>query len=158
MMKNLRCISNRGWHFGLVFFGITLMASCQEVEIPEGKLRCQVEAVAGEEDDVVGKWKLVQERRFKMINGEIQLIDYSCNNIIYRFNLTGILEITNDVGRDGHVPGEYVFELISPSLGEINYHILKIGTLSWPCMIEKRNMTLNLAHVDGPTLYFVRIE
>ncbi|MCE7054021.1 hypothetical protein LZF95_04970 [Algoriphagus sp. AGSA1] len=135
------------------------LAGCTESESPDEVLGCQVETVAGPEDDVTGKWKLIRQNTFRLYNGDIEVKDYSCDNIVYHFNPNGVVKIDNDVEGGGrHVTGEYVFELIRHAFDGKDYYVLKIGTLNWPCRIKESHMTLNMAHVDGPTLYFSRIE
>lgn len=136
---------------------ILLLAGCTESENPDDVLSCQVETVAGPEDDVIGKWKMIRQKTFKLYNGDIEVKDYSCDNIVYHFNPNGVVKINNDAEGEEHVTGEYIFELIPPVFDGKDYYILKIGTLNWHCRIKESYMTLNMAHVDGPTLYFARI-
>jgi len=160
-MKNNRIKSERWWYFGLVLISIFMNVGCQEVDTPEGELRCQVEAVAGEEDVVVGKWKMIKKTEFNFTTGS-HTTDHSCDNIIYYFREDGHVKVESDVEGipyntgDNVFPYELKFSLIHETMED--YTTLRIGNIRWPCKIEKRNMTLNLAYVDGPTLNFVRIQ
>jgi len=153
MMKNNRIKSERWWYFGMVLISISMNAACQDVDTPEGELRCQVEGVAGEEDDVVGKWRLIWERK----GFSLDTVDYSCNNIIYHFKPEGKLEVSNN----SHVEGEYNYEFIWDPFnsGAATFTGIKIGDYQrWACMIDKTNMTLDLTPLDGPLKFFIRVE
>ncbi|KEO75450.1 hypothetical protein [Anditalea andensis] len=157
-MKNIGIRLEKWMFFIFVLIVMNLTGSCQEVDTIEEDLKCRIESVNGPDDDVIGKWKLVKEERFRMIDGEIRINDYSCNNIIYEFKEDGLLEVTNDTGDENHASGEYSYEFTSASSNENGYPILKKGNLSWPCNIENSSLTLNLASLDGPTLFFIRIK
>lgn len=140
---------------GMVLF-LPLLGGCQESEDPYGELRCQVVAVDGLEDDVVGKWKMVR-RETVFFNPETT--DHSCDNVIYHFRKDGILEVSSNIGGVEHTSGngEYAFELI-PSNQHENKFVLKIGHLNWSCDIEGNKMVLSRVSTDGPILNFLRIE
>ncbi|MCL6260907.1 hypothetical protein M3O96_17520 [Aquiflexum sp. TKW24L] len=133
------------------FFG-----GCQEREDPDGELKCQVDAVTGPEDDVVGKWKMVWERG-AFFNRDT--IDYSCNNIIYHFRPDGFLEVRSDVEEAGLPQGDYNYELtMSPLYEHMGGYTLRISNTSWICYIKKTSMTLDIRPLDGPVTHFIRKE
>ncbi|MCH7414893.1 hypothetical protein MM213_15440 [Belliella sp. R4-6] len=156
-MKNKKIQSVRAWGVGLLFLVLMMIASCQEDGLPEGELKCPVEAVEGQEDDVVGKWKLVERRTISLFSGEIEVKDYSCDNVLYCFKPDGVLQINDNVGGWGYETGVYNYELIPPAENE-DHIKLRIGDLKWPFKIGESEMTLNMAHVDGPISLFLRIE
>lgn len=146
--------------FALMFLSLILIGACQEDALPQGELKCPLEAVDGQEDDVVGKWKMVWRREINFSTG-IDTTDYSCNNIIYHFKPDGILEVISDVEEAGHSKGEYNYELIwDPyNSGATTFRGIKIGDFErWACSIKTTNMTSDTSPLDGPTLHFVRIE
>lgn len=124
----------------------------------ENEQKCTTVAVEGPEDDVVGKWKQVKG---KTVFDKSQIVDYSCNNIIYNFKSDGSLSINSDIDNPiGYNSGEYIYEFSQHSLYENideNY-TLKIDNSNWACSISGSNMVLNNAPLDGPILYFVRIK
>ncbi|SIS50540.1 hypothetical protein [Belliella pelovolcani] len=154
-MKNKKIQSVRAWGVGLLFLVLIMMASCQEDAAPDDELRCQVEAIDGSEDEVVGKWKLIKA---EILFGNPRNEDYSCDNIIYHYRNDGILRITNNTSDISHGSGEYPYEFIPASLSENGYPILKRANSIWPCHIEKNNMTIYLMALDGPILHFLRTE
>jgi hypothetical protein len=143
--------------FALLSLSLILFGACQEDALPQSELNCHVEAVEGSEGDVVGKWKMVKRETIRLVSGEIEVRDYSCDNIIYYFRADGVLEINNNVGGWRYETGIYSYELIPSAENEdqINLHI---GDFKWPFKIGKSEMTLNMSHVDGPIFLFLRIE
>jgi len=124
----------------------------------ENEQKCTTIAVEGPENNVIGKWKQVKG---KTVFDKPQIVDYSCNNIIYNFKSDGSLSIYSDIDNPiGYNSGEYIYEFSLYSLYENideNY-TLKIENSSWACGISGSNMVLNNTPLDGPILYFVRIQ
>lgn len=121
--------------------------------------RCAVNSVAGRQDDVLGKWKLLS---YRTVFYHPDTTDYSCDDIIYEFKPNGGLTVTSTVDEPhGYAAGDYAFELkanVAPEDGN-RYHTLRIGAHSqWPATIEAREMILSQAYLDGPVLHFARIE
>lgn len=77
----------------------------EKVEICTIGLKCPVSPLSGKAGDIVGKWKLVLATETQVSTP--QLMDYSCDNIIYEFRKDGKLVITSDV--EGQLEGEYAY-------------------------------------------------
>ncbi|WPR76463.1 hypothetical protein [Algoriphagus sp. NG3] len=144
--------------FTLLVLTILPLAGCTESENPDDVLSCQVETVAGPEDDVIGKWKMVWRKEINFSTGE-KITDYSCNDIVFHFKPEGYLEVINDVEESEYSSGDYEYEFIlSPFHETMEGYTLKINTLRWPCYINTNTLTLDASPVDGSTLHFVRME
>jgi len=136
--------------------------TCKKAEPSEEAVtayRCSVNSVAGHQNDVLGKWKLLS---YRTVFYNPDTTDYSCDDIIYEFKSDGRLTVTSTVDEPhGYAAGDYAFELkanVAPEDG-IWYYTLQIGEHSaWPAMIEPREMILSQAYLDGPVLHFARIE
>lgn len=131
---------------------------CSETGKPDRA--CPVAAVSGSDDDVVGKWQLVKVHTVFTIEGD-KIADHSCNNTVYDFQKDGILIISSDREeyQDTSI-GEYNYEFKLQPLYE-NYglsYTLKIEHMEYACGISEDNMTLDSSPLDGPVLYFVRIQ
>lgn len=121
--------------------------------------RCSVNSVAGDQDGVVGKWKLLS---YRTVFYNPDTTDHSCDDIIYEFKPDGRLTVTTTVDEPrGYAAGDYTFELkanVAPEDGN-KYYTLQIGEHSqWPATIGPREMILSQAYLDGPVLHFARIE
>lgn len=143
----------------LIFFLSLLTASgCTGDEgEPELGKACPVDAVEGQENEIVGKWKMVWQRP----GFSNDYTDYSCNNTMYHFKPDGILEVSNDVEGVGYSTGDYSYEFVSDpyNSGVADVRGLKIsGSLPWGYQIEATTMMLDLSFLDGPLKYFIRIE
>ena len=139
-----------------------MFQTCKKAGPPEETVttyRCSVNSVAGQQDDVLGKWKLLS---YRTVFYNPDTTDYSCDDIIYEFKPDGGLTVTSTVDEPhGYTAGDYAFELkanVAPEDGN-TYYTLQIGEHSqWPAMIEPREMILSQAYLDGPVLHFARIE
>lgn len=143
--------------FLLIISSLIFLGACQEDERPEIELNCHVEGIIGSEDDVVGKWKLVKEKKISIVHPEIEVRDYSCDNIYYHFKQEGKLEIQNNVEGGFYESGTYDYEFIPPADNETQF-ILELENYQWRVAIEGRIMTFNMALVDEPLKYFIRME
>ncbi len=136
--------------FMLPFCVVLFVVGCEE----DDDEKCSTIAINGPEDDITGKWKL--------INGEEiffnpRTVDYSCNNVVYHFQTDSILTITSDiVDIIGFAPGQYSYEF---GLGEDKEHYrLKIDHSQGGCNISGSDLDINYAYLDGPILHFIRIQ
>lgn len=156
-MKNEGLKKEKRYLFLLIISSLIFLGACQEDERPEIELNCLVEGLLGPEDDVVGKWKLVKERKISIVHPEIEVRDYSCDNIYYHFKQEGKLEIQNNVEGGLYGSGTYDYEFIPPADSETQF-ILELENYQWRVAIEGRIMTFNMALVDEPVKYFIRME
>ncbi len=142
----------------LVAFPSLILAGCGEDNNPEN-LRCRVRAVAGPEDDVVGKWKLVRVRQ-AYFTREPEVTDYSCDDIVYHFRSDGSLVVNNSVTEAAHHAGDYNYEFIWDPFdsGASSFRGLKIAHNRWGCSVETTMMTLDASPTDGPKMEFIRID
>lgn len=141
-----------------LLFCLPLFGGCQKGDVALPDFKCPFESVSGPDDDIVGKWKLV---KYKTVFYNPKTIDYSCESIFYHFQSDGTLIISSDV-EDMTSPdaGIYSFEFSLSPLHENleeNY-TLKIEQMDWACSIDGNSMVLNNTPLDGPALYFVRIQ
>ncbi len=95
------------------------MAGCEDEN-----QKCNLLAIKGPIDNIVGKWKQVRVER---IPEEYSMtVDYSCNNIIYSFQEDGKLVVMSDkIEYIGHSTREYEYEFRKSPHGQI-YHSLII--------------------------------
>lgn len=142
----------------MLCFCLMLHAGCETNGLSNHNLECKVNAVDGAQDNVIGKWRLV---KLEEVFYNPKVTDYSCYIIIYHFNEEGKLLVSSNIEENIiYEPGEYDYSFNIGTLyegGEENY-TLKISSINWACGIQESNMALNNAPVDGPKLYFVRIE
>lgn len=139
-----------------------MFQTCKKAQPSEEILttyQCAVNSVAGPQDDVLGKWKLLS---YRTVFYNPDTTDYSCDDIIYEFKRDGGLTVISTIDEPhGYAAGDYTFELkenIVPEDGN-TYYTLQIGEHSqWPSTIGAREMILSQAYVDGPVLHFARIE
>src|SRR5690625_4871784 len=139
---------------------LVLAGGCEKKEINENELQCPVTAKEGSDDDIIGKWKLLEANIIKLAE-EIRMEDYSCDDIIYYFREDGSLLISGvEDGMPVRQNGEYSFELKDSVLYKhMNYdHTLKIDSQKIACDMEDNALILDASPLDGNTLYFVRIE
>ncbi|AFL84111.1 hypothetical protein Belba_1502 [Belliella baltica DSM 15883] len=156
-MKNKKIQSVRAWGVGLLFLVLMMIASCQEDAAPDDELRCQVEAIDGSEDDVVGKWKYVLRKNFRMIDGTMEITDLSCEEITLHFKSEGMVEVNNQSQIWFFESGDKLpFELLPADTG--TGFSLKIGSSTRPASISKSKMIWNSMPLDGGISEFIRIE
>lgn len=74
-------------------------------------LKCPVSPVCGKEGDIVGKWKLVKAKTARIIE-PAEIIDYSCEDIIYEFRADKKLVMSSSV--DGILEGEHEYKYSPP--------------------------------------------
>lgn len=111
---------------------------------------------------VVGTWKLVKTRNFVISNVDGKMIesftDYSDKNIIYRFDSSTNLTITEDEKVENH-KYEYKLDYLSgnPDPEEGKDFFVIIDDSKWTYFIsDQGEMVLGKSYVDGSDLYFVR--
>jgi hypothetical protein len=124
----------------------------------EDEQKCNTNAVTGSQDDIVGEWKQVKG---KTVFSNPQIIEYTCNNIIYKFKSDGSLNILSDVENPiGYNSGDHIYEFSQNNLYGIpdENFTLKIDNTNWACSISGSNMVLDDSPLDGPILYFIRIK
>lgn len=159
-------------------FGLVLVAficlHCSEAEdpgmdcwLPSNSLACEVLTtildcpvvpVAGADDDITGKWKLVMGRT---VFYEPHAEDYSCNDIVYHFQADGRLTVSANIeDAMGVSSGQYEYELKRQPLFE-NFnrdYTLTIGNEKDACSIFEGSMILDNSPLDGPVLHLIRIQ
>jgi len=119
---------------------------------------CPVAPVAGADDDIRGKWKLMNTLQPFTSEGRI-LNDHSCHNTVYHFQVDGTLTISSD--REGVPIGQYEYEFKHQPLFEYYDdmgYTLEIGNRKEACSIFEGKMILDNSYVDGPIRYLIRIQ
>lgn len=119
--------------------------------------RCKVETKIGQDDDIVGNWKLIKGQA--VFDGP-KTTDYSCDNVIYKFQEDGILVVSSDtktvIGIDA---GQYAYQLHHELLESSDEEFtLQIDGLTMGIEISTDAMIINHSYLDGPILHFVRIR
>lgn len=128
--------------------------ACRVLATP---LDCPVVPMAGADDDITGKWKLVTAVQPFTSEGPITT-DHSCHNTIYHFQVDGTLTISSD--REGVLVGQYEYELKHQPLFEHldRDYTLIIGNGKDACSIFEGSMVLDNSPLDGPVLHLIRIQ
>lgn len=143
--------------YGLLLI-MLVCVHCSEPEKPD--MACPVAAVNGTDHNVVGKWALVKEHNL-FTSESAKLTDHSCNNTVYHFREDGILIISSDREKQRDILFQeyaYEFKLQAAYEGfELGYTV-KIEQLKYGCGISEDRMTLDSSPLDGPILYFVRVQ
>ncbi|MGS2764747.1 hypothetical protein [Sinomicrobium sp. M5D2P9] len=109
--------------------------------------------------NIIGDWKMI---KIEVYSSELEETDYSDNNILYQFQSDGALIVEADVDNDGYNNGSYNYEMnlehLSGNLSveEPQEYIVKIENNKWVLDMSTDTMTLSQAHVDGPTLFFIK--
>ena len=128
-------------------------------EEPQDVYRCSVTSIAGQQNDILGKWKLVS---YRTVFFNPDTTDYSCDHIIYEFKRDGRLTITSDIDEPrGYTAGDYPFELETGTAiedGTMSYSLAVGEHSQWPAMIKPRELILSQAYLDGPVMHFLRVE
>ncbi|TZF85711.1 hypothetical protein FW774_01140 (plasmid) [Pedobacter sp. BS3] len=148
---------------GLIFL-LPLIGGCQKKDASNGILQCPVDAVAGSETDIGGKWKLVKGEHYSSNSRQRQTKDYSCNNIVYQFHSDGRLIISSDIEDNiGFAAGEYMYEATLHGGGQND--LLKIGNNLYAVAMFSDKMTVEINPIDPLaiyesklTAYFIRIQ
>ena len=103
----------------LILCAFLILIACQEGQSPYSELRCRVDPLIGSESDITGTWKVVKGEVIPSTNQEGRAEDYSCDNIMFHFDMNGGLTIISDledyIGIDS---GEYDYEVIEQSQDE----------------------------------------
>ena len=85
-----------------------LPATSMACQVLATSIACQVVPVAGANDDITGKWKLVKGRTLFY---EPRTEDFSCNDIVYHFQADGKLTISRDIeDLMGFSAGQHTYE------------------------------------------------
>ncbi|MFC4872722.1 hypothetical protein [Negadavirga shengliensis] len=143
----------------LLAFMICCCTACSEAEEPH--MECEVEPVAGDDNDVTGTWKLViGEHVFDPAAPRME--DYSCDNIIYHFRDDGLLSISSDVEDHLGAFGDgQPYELVEDTIYATDGFLLKLGsgssTINYLCSILEGVMELDDRPLEGPLLTLVRV-
>ncbi|MGV3763415.1 hypothetical protein [Parapedobacter sp.] len=141
----------------LMILLLTYSWGCQKSNRLNANQRCKVVAKIGQDNDIVGKWKMVKgQTAFH----EQKIIDFSCDNIIYDFQTDGTLSISSDTENlISLASGKYKYELLFEPLEASNEEfMLRINGLVMGSEISTDAMTINQSYHDGPILHFVRIR
>lgn len=146
---------NLVFHLVTVFL-ISMWGCSKNNDLDDGQ-RCKVEVKIGQDDEIIGDWKLIKGQT---VFNEPKTVDYSCENVIYKFEEDGSLVISSntedliDLGT-----GEYLYQLRFEPLEASNEEFtLKIGEAEMGCEISADAMILNSSYLDGPILHFARIR
>ncbi|MCD8193806.1 MAG: hypothetical protein LUD74_04515 [Tannerellaceae bacterium] len=121
-----------------------------------GDLSCNVKAVKGNPESIVGKWKLM-----KSYGGfDSRTVDYSCKSIICEFYDGNSVIITNENPHDSfywEMQGEHMYEFSKSEDGD--YYQLIIGN-SVSCFSTLTATQLVWEHrsLDGVDYVFARVE
>ena len=153
-----RLIFNKNNFFStVVILFLTCFLGCEKGSKLNVNQRCKVEAKIGQDNDVVGKWKMI---RGQTAFHEQRTIDFSCNNIIYDFQTDGTLSISSDTENlISLASGKYKYELLFEPLEASNEEFtLQIDGLVTGSEISTDAMTINHSYHDGPILHFVRVS
>lgn len=135
-----------------------LFASCEKNIQKTNELKCEVKIKEGSNTSVLGKWKLV---RGTSVFYEPVTYDYSCENIIYEFTSDGTLIITGDAEQNlGYGKGiyDYKFQVANSETGIYLPYMITINGNSLSSNIVNHQLELNNSSVDGPILYFLRVD
>lgn len=103
------------------------------------------------DNSIVGEWKLVKGKQ-NFVN---ILTDYSSKNIVYNFQTNNVLKISGGENL-GYDNGDYTYSFIhqDASDNEMKTNLVEIQNLRWVFSASGSQMTLDLSHLDGPTLVF----
>ena len=144
--------------FRLVIVFLIGVWGCSKNSEPDDEgQRCQVKAKDGQDDDIIGEWKLVKGQT---VFHEPKTIDYSCDNIIYKFQENGTLVVSSDTETLIDLEtGQYSYQLRHEPLESSNEEFtLQIEESFIGSEISADTMILNHSYLDGPILHFVRIK
>ena len=136
-----------------------LPATSMACQVLATSIACQVVPVAGANDDITGKWKLVKGRTLFY---EPRTEDFSCNDIVYHFQADGKLTISRDIeDLMGFSAGQHTYEFEHQPLfveySELGY-TLKIEKIKSLCGISGGSMIIDRSPFDGPILHLIRIQ
>ena len=158
MKRRINIYASRHFPISIFIFLLTIV-SCRKDEIPEQNLKCPVVAVNGADDNILGKWKLVNAN---IVFSNPRTEDYSCDEIIYDFRADGILVVSSGASGDsvGHQQGQYTYAFTADRLfeGIEESYTLSINETKIASGIKNNKLVLNDSPLDGPILYFVRIQ
>jgi len=141
----------------LLAFMLLHCIACSEQE--DANKECEVVPVAGDDNNIVGRWKLVEWQQVVMINGGWRIENYSCENIVYHFQEDGILSVSSSMEDfSGKSHNGSAYELVEESFENYNNYKLRIGTLGYWFSLVDGIMKLDMRPADGPLLTLVRIE
>lgn len=132
-------------------------SACSKSNEFDDGLKCQVDAKNGQDDDIIGEWKLVKGR---VVFRDPKTIDFSCDDVVYTFQEDGTVEISGSAETViGLGAGRYSFQLHREPLESSNEEFtLQIDGLNMGSEISADAMVLNNSYLDGPILHFVRIR
>lgn len=93
--------------------GLSFSQCKRETTAPEGNtFKCPIKAVIGNENDILGRWKLMEV-------SAMSRSDYSCNEIIYDFRQDGSLFVGSNLANyAAQPPGSYFYQLEKKTKGD----------------------------------------
>ena|SRR5690606_2095272 len=111
-------------------------------------------------NQIIGEWKLIEAKFYGLEGGSSSegSIDYSNENIIYKFQSNGVLTVYGGENA-GYSNGEYEYFFGEDHLGGMNdpeILLVKINQSKWTYDLTNGKMTLGQSYVDGPNLVFER--
>lgn len=141
-----------------VLIALSTLAACKKEDRLDESPKCPVSAVNGANDNVIGKWKLIKA---KVVFKNQETEDYSCDDIIYDFQDDGVLLISGSSDKAiGYQEGQYMYEFTTERLfeGLEEGYTISINNRKIATGIKNNQLVLNDSPLDGPILYFVRVE
>ncbi|WP_114751231.1 hypothetical protein [Pleomorphovibrio marinus] len=140
---------------------ILIFLCCLACSEPEDPIQgCEVVPSAGDDNEIIGTWKLVSVWAFHWLEGPVEE-DYSCDRIIYHFREDGILSISRDRTDDlagGDRSDGSTYELIENTVSDFHEYTLVLGNRKLWISITDGIMELDLRAVDGPLITLIRVE
>lgn len=136
----------------------SFLLACKKEDHMKESLKCPVVAKEGSDDDITGKWKLVNAQAV-FYNPSME--DYSCDDIVYDFRESGMLLVYGtDNQTIGYGEGQYTFEFSTIKFyeGSEGDYTLKIGNASMVCSIKNNRLILDGSALDAPILYLIRVK
>lgn len=143
-------MKNKFYFLPLLFFFTTLWISCTDDVLSE--YECDVSYDAGVNSFKTGQWKLVVLE----ISLSPSSTDYSCNQIIYNFQVDNQLIVTSDIPEDDdQFSGTFEYEIIESDVDD--YMTIRIDKSSKSLKVESGKMIMSQAHFDGPIYHLVKL-
>lgn len=133
-----------------------LSVSCkEESEQMSIKQKCSVQTIEGENNNVIGEWRLIREDLIFNPAGPTE-IDFSCDDVVYTFSEDGIVSISSDIDtHKAYTNGKYLYEFKNTSTP---VSTLIINGITWPCQVIASKMILDNSPTDGGRLTFYRTK
>lgn len=135
----------------LLLFGFSCNDNDSECTVNEeiADLNCPVPPICGKEGDIVGKWKLVKAKTARIIE-PAEIIDYSCEDIIYEFRADKKLVMSSSV--DGILEGEHEYWFLPPPYDALISNNGYVDDIPFNFNVSKSIMKMGAAlFVETPT-------